>query len=379
MTVVSGPGSGRPQVSAVVYPRPEGHFKLWSQWGQGVVLPDGRFLSAAGTHDGVDGNSYVFVFDPATGSLTRIADVLTNVPHQPGAWGYGKIHAQLVPVGCDAVLFATYWGDRDGLIYANGYTGDHLLSLDPWTYAVTDLGVPVPEHGIPSLAGDGALVYGEAVDPRGRTDGTKNDVGTFFVFDPATRKVVYRSDDLGHTGFRNIAVMRDGTANVAGPGSSLLRYSVGGELAESGASAPAGWMRASTRSTSDGSVYAVSRAPERFFAIHRDGTVTDLGPAPGYVASMALTADEREIVFVPDAHGLAWEKKTPLMAFDPVTRSSRTIVELEPLVKDKLGLVAGGSYGVAVDQATGRIFVGLNAGPTTDNPWGEVVLAVVEP
>ena len=56
-----------------------------------------------------------------------------------------------------------------------------------------------------------------------------------------------------------------------------------------------------------------------------------------------------------------------------------TIVPLEPLVRERLGLVAGGSYNIAVDQHTGRIFVGLNAGADTENPWGEVVLAVIEP
>ena len=32
----------------------------WSQWGQGVVLDDGRFISAVGDHRGRDGNAYVY-------------------------------------------------------------------------------------------------------------------------------------------------------------------------------------------------------------------------------------------------------------------------------------------------------------------------------
>jgi len=126
-------------------------------------------------------------------------------------------------------------------------------------------------------------------------------------------------------------------------------------------------------------VYAVTRAPEHFFALSPQGTVSDLGPAPGYVASLALSHDGREVLFVPDAHGVAWEKGTPVIAFDPATRRQRTIVELEPLVRQHLGLVAGGSYDIAVDPVSGRIFVGLNAGPDSENPWGEVVLVVIEP
>ena len=45
---------------------------------------------------------------------------------------------------------------------------------------------------------------------------------------------------------------------------------------------------------------------------------------------------------------------------------------------ERLGLVAGGSYDIAVDARAKRVFVGLNAGPTTDTPWGEVVLVEVD-
>src|SRR5262245_17265345 len=81
-------------VEAVVYPRPDvSEDGLWSQWGQGIVLPDGRLLSAAGDHLGQDGNSWFFVYDPATSTLTRFADAQQLLDHVPGDWGYGKIHA----------------------------------------------------------------------------------------------------------------------------------------------------------------------------------------------------------------------------------------------------------------------------------------------
>ena len=35
-----------PRVTGVVYPRPDYDGNPWSQWGQGVVLPDGRVISA---------------------------------------------------------------------------------------------------------------------------------------------------------------------------------------------------------------------------------------------------------------------------------------------------------------------------------------------
>lgn len=368
-----------PRVSAVVYPRPDYAGRPWSQWGQGLVLPDGRFLSAIGDHQGVDGNSFLFVYEPDQGRLTRFADVLSLVDHQPGAFGYGKIHAPLVLVGCDRVVFATYWGTRTGLAYGGSYTGDRVFSLDPATLAIEDLGVPVPQHGIPSLAGHGGLVYGEAVDPRGRPAGEQGDTGEFFVLDPESREVVFHVGDDRHIGFRTIGVDGAGRAFLAMPEGGLLRYDPGEGLSVHPASLPAGWLRATTGPAADGTVYGVTTQPERYVALRPDGRVDDLGPASGYTASLALSADGEELLAVPGAHGDAWQAGAPLLAVDVASGQEREVVALGPLVQRKLGLVLGGSYNVAVDPGTGRIFVGFNAGATSEEPWGEVVLVTVEP
>ena len=129
----------RPGVRAVVYPGPAETGNPWSQWGQGIVLADGRVLSAVGDHLGVDGNSYLYEFDPASGRLTTIADVLSVVGHQSGAWGYGKIHAPLVAGPCGEIYAATYWGTRRNLEYGDGYEGDRLLELDPDARTISPL------------------------------------------------------------------------------------------------------------------------------------------------------------------------------------------------------------------------------------------------
>lgn len=366
-------------MSAVVYPRPDHAGRPWSQWGQGVVLPDGRFLSAMGDHLGVDGNSYLFVYEPGRGTLTRFSDVSSHVGHAPGAFGYGKVHAPMVLASCDAVVLGTYWGTRTGLTYGGSYTGDHLLSVDTATLQVADLGVPVPGHGIPSLGGHDGLVYGEAVDPAGRAGGDRDDTGAFFVFDARTGSVVHRSDDARHIGFRSMAVDGQGRAYLAMKDGGLLRYQPGGDLVVHDQRLPAGWLRAATAAASDGTVYGVTRQPERYVALRPDGRVDDLGPASGYIASVALSADETELFVVPDAHGESWRRGTPLLAVDVASGREREVVQLGPAVKSRLGLITAGSYDVAVDRGSGRILVGLNAGETTDDPWGEVVLAVVEP
>ncbi|WP_425307933.1 hypothetical protein AADG42_03990 [Ammonicoccus fulvus] len=363
----------------VVYPRPAHDGNPWSQWGQGIVLPDGRFLSAIGDHLGVDGNSYLYVYSPDTHQMTRFSDVASPLDHRQGDFGYGKVHAQMVQPNCDEVIVATYWGTRRGLTYSDTYTGDHLLSVNTSTLAVSDLGVPAPERGITSLAGHGDLVYGEAVDPEGRPGGDSTDTGTFFVYDTRTRQVTFHTDNPRHIGFRNLAVDGNGRAYLAGADGTLLRYEPGSELTQHDEHLPVGWLRASTAPTEDGTVYAVTREPERYVAIRPDGSISDLGPASGYIASMALSPDRTEFYVVPGAHGDSWKRGTPLLAVDVDTGREREVLKLAPLVQQHFGLTPGGTYNIAVDQASGRIHIGLNSGKSTDEPWGEVVLVTVEP
>ncbi len=78
-------------IYAAEYPLPGPTEGLWTQWGQGIALGDGRHMSAVGDHLGVDGNSWFYLYDDANRSLTRIFDVLSVVPHEEGAGGYGKM------------------------------------------------------------------------------------------------------------------------------------------------------------------------------------------------------------------------------------------------------------------------------------------------
>jgi len=372
-------GSGdRPEIEAAVYPAPAGGGEPWSQWGQGVVLSDGRFLSTAGDHRGADGNAYLFVYDPETREITRVADVLSQVEHEDGAWGYGKIHAQLVAAGCDVYL-STYWGSRRGLEFSSTYDGDLLFRVDPSTLELESLGTPLPRHGIPSLAGsvDDGLLYGEAVDP---LVSERRDTGSFFAYDVEDDRVAFESDDPDHIGFRNILVGPDGTAYVAAEGGRLLAYEPGSDALRSlpDTLPGGGWLRASTAPGPDGTVYGVTQNPDRLFALHRDGSITDLGEARGYTASLALAPDGSRFFYVPGAHGDAYEQGTPLIAVDTETGDQTVVAELNPPAERELGLRLGGTYDVAVDPSGDRVYVGLNAAdPGAKDAFGQVVLAVV--
>ncbi|MET0421835.1 MAG: hypothetical protein ABW073_09010 [Acidimicrobiia bacterium] len=371
----------------VRYPRPDrpsGGSNPWSQWGQGLVLQDGRFLSAIGDHRGRDGNSYLFVYEPQTKELTRFADVSALTEHEPGDWGFGKVHGQIVPGKCGTAWFATYWGTRVDIKYNSRYEGDALFRIDTATLETTLADVPVPQHGIPSLASGPkpGLLYGEAVDPF--AEGSRgHEEGAFFVYDTTTGTVIHRSDDREHSTFRNVLVDGKGHAYVAAEDGKLLRYVPGADgLEDAGMRLPGGGpLRASSVPSPDGTVYGVTQAVDdsgdRLFALEPDGSIRSLGKAKGYTASLALSSDGSRLYYVPGAHGDAFEQGTPVIEVDTQTGKQRTVVELNPLAEQHLHLTLGGSYDVALDRRRNVLYVGANAGPTHDQPWGEIVLAVI--
>jgi hypothetical protein len=376
--------SGGVTVSAAVYPLPEGEGNPWSQWGQGVVLPDGRFVSALGDHLGRDGNSWFYEFDPATNTLTRTADVATALGHQPGDWGYGKVHAQMVLGPCDEVITASYWGTRTDIEIGGSYQGDHLLRYDPATHQISSLGVPIPAFGIPSLAisPDRRWIFGEAVDS---SSPTEDDSGSFFVADATTGEVTFRDDSPDHTGFRSMLVTPAGEALYAAGGGSLFGFTPGTDAPRRlDGVLPGDKLRAASATAPDGTAYGITVEPDALFRLAPDGTVTDMGPIEGYTASLALSPDGSTLYYMAGAHGDAYTAGAPLMAVDTATGEHRTVVELQDLVGDALDLRVGGTYDVAVDPGGKRIYMGVNAGPADpssedeDDTFGTIVLVVID-
>ena len=321
-------------------------------------------------------------YDPATDQLTRTAEVAAALGHEPGDWGYGKVHAPMVLGPCDEVITATYWGTRTDMVVGGSYTGDHLVRYDPATHEVGSFGVPIEGFGIPSVAitPDRQWVFGEAVDPGSDTE---SDSGAFFVADATTGEVVHRDDDPDHTGFRAILVTPDGEALYAAPGGDVFGFSPGDDAPRRATGVlPGEWLRTASPIAPDGSVYGATREPDQLFRVAADGEITDMGPAEDYVASLGLSPDGSTLYYVPDAHGGAWTTGAPLVAVDTATGDHRVVVELQPLLEDALDLRAGGSYNVVADPGGERVYVGMNTGPAggdeDDDTFGTPVLLVVD-
>jgi hypothetical protein len=372
-------GGDQPRVLAAAYPRPDHDGDPWSQWGQGVVLPDGRFLSAIGDHLGRDGNSYLYELDPGEQRLTLVGDVASLAGHDEGDWGYGKVHAQMVAGPCGEVYVASYWGTRQDIEYGGSYRGDVLLRLDAEARTSENLGVVLEEHGVPSLAGwaEGGLLYAEAADPE-RFDPQQ---GELVVLDMATGEKVFATDgDDDHRGFRAMAVDVEGRALFSRTDGRLARYDpASGDITELDDVLPGEFLRAATAPAPDGTVYLATQEPDVLYALGPDDVMREVAELEGYTASLALSPDGDRVWYVPDAHGGAAQRDTPVIEVDTATGDQRVVVELDPLARDVLGLSLGGTYNVAVDTTGSVLYLGMNAAePDADDTFGEVVQVMVE-
>ena len=356
-------------VDAAMYPHPDYRGNPWSQWGQGIIAPTGRYYSAIGDHIGADGNSYVYEYDPSTNALVLVTDVLSVADHNEGAFGYGKIHAQMALGPCDEVFFATYWGTRRGLAYDNGYIGDLLFHIDPYDRTLVNHGVLEEERGFPTMAsapGHG-LLYTIGVQP-------DTNQGTFLVIDATTIEVVFSAP--ADPGFRSIGVDGDGAAYFSSSSGQLSRYdpetnSIVGQIG-----APGSFIRAAD-TFSDGTIVGVMQGPETFFVIS-DVSLQPLDKALGYTTSVALSADGSEVFYLPGAHGSSWRNGAILKAVDTSTGTERDVIALADIVNDAFDVTLGGTYNMVFDRDSSRLYVGVNVDPGEDGGgFGEVALLVI--
>ena len=323
----------------------------------------------------------MFVYDPQRRTMTRLADVLSQVEHADGDWGYGKIHAPLVAGRCGEVYLSTYWGSRKGLEYSGTYEGDLLFRLDPSTLELEPLGVPVPRHGIPSLAGSAA---DQPPLRRGHRPGGPRRSRPWCLLRlrrrrarrscsaPTARTTSGSATSSSAPTGRRTSPARVVVSSCASPAATTCGSCPTSSRAGDGCGRPRG-------PGPDGTVYGVTHDPDRFFALHADGRVADLGEARDYAASLALHPDGTRFFYVPGAHGKGNQQGTPLVSVDTATGEQKVVAELNPLVRararpDRRGELRRrgrpvGRSGVRRAQRSPR--------GGSDETFGEVALAIV--
>jgi len=248
-------------------------------------------------------------------------------------------------------------------------------------HVLESLGTAVPRAGIPTtnMWSDGGLLYIEAVDPQAETKR-----GPFVAYDVAQRRVVYSGNEDIHTGFRCIAVDRDGNAYFSVNETGLAKYDPRANTVTVLPVRLSASLRAATRQAADGWIYGATNTPDNRLFRFRPQTneLEDIGTAWGYTTSMVLDPTERYVYFVPGAHGNSFRMGTPVVRFDVATREPTVVAFLNDFYENTYGFRLGGTYALDLDREGRRLFINMNAvdlarDPAARSGFGDPAVFVV--
>ena len=283
-----------PVLDFVSYPLPD-YAAKWSHWGTGVIHANGRVYTAVGDRRGIDGNTFLFEYDPVARRIGSVADLQSaTLDFKPGDFGYGKVHGRL-DEGADGRLYFAGWGGQER--HDPKYPGTRIFSFDPQTGSTADLGIPVSLWGTPStrLWSNGMLLYGEFQN----VERTEID---FVAIDVRSGEVIYRG---GHDGGladqpRAFFVDRDGKAYYGNGGGTLEVFDPDARSVRPFPQRmPGEALRRTTRPTGSGEMYGVTKAEHRLFRLDPEAqTITPLIELLTEVAAIDLDPTERYLYYI---------------------------------------------------------------------------------
>jgi len=375
--------TGEFQIDWAEYPLPYPNAHVWATWSKGLIATaNGKYYSALGDGNSPgdptgDGNTFLYEYDPATKILRAVGDILTAFgTHVPGENGYGKVQGQIGEGPCSLLYFHSYWGSNpDKIVYGGNYLGDLLLRYNPWTKELKSLGVKIPGMGVPSMTTyrKGGLIYAEAnTPPTTLTDPSKDVV--FWVYDIRGNSVVFQSPRRQRND-RNIAVAADGSAYYSGLGSDLYRYNPAtnseGSLGVSFRGG--GWIRASTRVATDGTITMLTAEPSEAYRFEPSSlSLTLLAALPSDAADVDLDPTEKVAYFVPN--NVDATSALPLYQLNRTDGTLRNLIDLAATIEAAGGSRPRGSYSINVSRDGRSIYVPINSGA---NGFGIPIFAIV--
>lgn len=353
--------------------------KPWSVWGDGLVT-GGHYYSALGDHLSPEGNAIVYEFDVQTNQLKKLADVRQVLQRPEGWYTPGKIHSQ-IGLGRDGWLYySTHRGStRVADDPDNHFEGDWILRTHPES-GETEIVVhaPLAMQSLPtgSLDGDRMIWYA------GTADGLRKNAPQFLAYDIDKRETLYAGED----GPYRAMIVAKSTGKVyfhgekpSGNGSrsaeaNLFRFDPENPGKPQRLDAKVG-LRAASDETPQGIVYTIDRDNLWSFDVKSE-TAKHLGPtvvaSQSYITSLDAGPAGRYLYYIPGAHGGAEKDGTPIVQYDTQTNTRKILCFLHPSIHKHTGYIPIGSFGYAVSDDGGTLFVTWNGAHDLEDSKGRV-------
>ncbi|MBI1247817.1 hypothetical protein GC197_08200 [bacterium] len=382
----------QPTVRFVQIPLPNTPANPWSIWGYGLAHSNGKFYVPLGDHLGIDANSYLYEYDPATHSIRQVADIQSAVKtFKSGDFGFGKIHGRLNEGADGNIYFATYWGQWRN--ESDRYEGDHVFRFNPKSGQLTDLGMPKYGWGYPSTHFDPKhkLLYAEAHQRKGNSKGDpKNNYVAaqykdykdpyhveFLVYDTEARKVIFQGAHRGLNYGRDFFVDASGNAYWNNGEGSLQKYDpTTNQVTTSKAKMPGAKIRRTVGPDKNGMLYGVTNDTHELFQFDpAKDKIRTLTKTWADSPAMDVTADGKFVYVIPGGHGPS--SGTPLIQVNVKDGSQKVIAFLHSPVWQQTKFNLGGTYCLQLTGDGSKALIGFNGKvDSTKKAWGE--LAVVE-
>ena len=374
-----------PTVDFVVYPEQVNPLVpkpfLWSLWGKGCLSSDGSFYSGIGDHGGPNGESFIYQFDPSQNAIRKVFSFDKAMGHQPGDWGYGKLHGRLDIDEDGWIYFAGYWGAFPMPNELNQrYEGGAIARYNIYAHVSEEYGSPVPGVSWPIYATDTArgLMYLLGTDD------------SFACYDVSAWSLRYHGSQDIQLGQRGLIVDTEkGVAYFCAKspeGSRLAKYDPeSNSVTLTKAFVPAdGTLRAATdRRAADGCFYCMTMSGHLFRFDTETEEVEDLGfnfEKGHYTTTIGLSPGGRYLYYVPGAHGTCYNVRTPIVQYDIQSRQRKVLAFLEDYYEAKYDYRFGGTFGLVVSSDGSTLFIPMNGSKVSeagDQSFGLPVLIAV--
>jgi len=335
----------------------------WSDWGQGCLASDGCYYSAIGDHRNIDGNAFLYRYDPRQRLLTMVLDVQQLTHHRPGDYGFGKIHGRIDEYQ-GSLYFGTNWdGEPTDSQYNERFQGGIVIRYDLAKQQAESLGTPrrktsYPVHILDRKRG---RMYMIAMDDTIIGIDLKNQTR---LFDNLAAGVQFGKRGL---------ICDEDTGLLYFPGKhpeseTIYMYEVNpdeGTFRETGAELPPDGtsLRAFTPRKSKTGWFYCSTFKGAFFRFNPQKEKIE--PMPNgngfYTTSLALSPDDR-FLYYNGGHcsGEAYKQGCPIVQYDLRTGRPKVIAFLHPYYLEKYQYLCGGTFGLVIDGTGQTLYIAMN-------------------
>ncbi len=372
-----------PTVDAMYYPGQTYQAKCWSNWGDGVAV-EGAYYSAIGDHEAPAGDAMVYVYDPAGRTLRLLTSLKKTLDRPAGQYSPSKIHSR-VDLGSDGWLYyATHRGSTRVTTDEYHYTGDWILRHNPATGETEVVShAPVGKQCIPCSVLDAERLIFYGATQAGDREDKRN---MFFAFDVRKRKLLYKGYD-GPSRYMMLARSTGRVYFVPGLAGTLRRYDPATPAEPPAELGIEMGIRAASKETGDGFIYAVSTRPDAVLSRLNTRTekVRTLGPAAvgkkTYITSLDVDPTGRYLYYVPGAHGGSAVDGAAVVQYDVRERRRKVIAFLHPALEKATGYMVLGTFSTAVSPDGSKLYITWNGGLERDKrgrvSWDACMLTVV--